>query len=380
MLSFPAPKLEHCEAPYAWVTEFQHENANTRPLFANNVPMLHSIHISREYLDLQAPWLYRLRFLVLDNRYSIPDALVILSGTPRLQELVVEDIVDPEIIPSHLVVSLGCLKSLELPNHTMRGIKLLNHVEIPIDCSLSIMPKNFYVRTSFDPEIPLLSVIDVLIQHVKRSLDARIVNDIDIEYVRRDQMSLNFHTSLPLRRLVCISVPLRRDSDAIVLEACIKRLCLLDLSGVVKLKFISNSRLPPCLGPFFSQFRSVEVISTDLSTLSHLARLQKKFINEAKKKAAIIFPALKIIDLSICSSSQSIYSVNRLISTFLQFRVREGHPITTLDMSNYFPFDIPPDFHALLAVKGLHVLYRLSEAEGIAKYTYEGAAPRNAEV
>ncbi len=345
LLTFPAPKLEHCEAPYVWVAAESQNKDDPVPLFADHVPMLHSIYICREYLDLQAPWLCRLRSLVLDDSYSIIDALTVLSATRRLQDLVIEDISDGDITGSHPTVFLGCLKSLELHNHTMPGIKLLNHIEIPIDCSLTIKPNKFYSSISFSDHVqPFVSMMGILIQHAKRSLEARIVNEIDINYVRRDHMSLTFYTSLPLRRLVCISVPLRGNSDASVLESFLMKLLLLDFASVTKLKFTSNSRLHRYLGPFFSQFRSVDVISTDLSTLSHLARLQKKFIKEAKKKATIMFPTLEVIDLSICSSLQSISSVNRLISTFLQFRVREGHPITTLDMSNYFPFHTTPDF------------------------------------
>ncbi len=157
------------------------------------------------------------------------------------------------------------------------------------------------------------------------------------------------------------------------------KLLLLDFTSVTKLKFTSNSRLHRYLGPFFSQFRSVDVISTDLSTLSHLARLQKKFIKEAKKKATIMFPTLEVIDLSICSSLQSISSVNRLISTFLQFRVREGHPITTfghvklLSLPHHARF-----FMRFLAVKGLQVLYRLSKVEGMSNILMKKSTQGNA--
>ncbi len=72
-----------------------------------------------------------------------------------------------------------------------------------------------------------------------------------------------------------------------------------DFSSVTKLDFIANGRLNTFFGPFFSRLQSLERISVDLKTLSHLAHLQKQYIDKATNKPTVMFPILQTINLFI---------------------------------------------------------------------------------
>lgn len=87
MLCFPAPQLEHCVAPFGPAAGVQNEASSTEPLFANHVPKLRTVHLSRCLFNRKAPWLYYLHSMTFDGTYTVPDSLTILSTMPRLQEL-----------------------------------------------------------------------------------------------------------------------------------------------------------------------------------------------------------------------------------------------------------------------------------------------------
>ncbi len=60
-----------------------------------------------------------------------------------------------------------------------------------------------------------------------------------------------------------------------------------------------------------------------------------------------------------------------MLAAFLLWRLQEGYPISTLDMTNDFSpsLDFPPNLDALSRVKGLKVLYRLSALQEIVEHT-----------
>ncbi|KJA24760.1 hypothetical protein HYPSUDRAFT_38419 [Hypholoma sublateritium FD-334 SS-4] len=80
-----------------------------------------------------------------------------------------------------------------------------------------------------------------------------------------------------------------------------------------------------------------------------------------------MFPSLKTVILYPPSyhSRNISCSVFKDAEEFILLRLRIGHPITTLDVSNCSPFDDPPNLGALAYVKGLKVLYKRSSMIGI---------------
>ncbi len=177
-----------------------------------------------------------------------------------------------------------------------------------------------------------------------------------------------------MQRELGISIPLRGDSDGTFLEAFLKKLAPLDFTRVIKLKFNALcGQLNLCFALFFSRLPSVETLSVNVKALSHLTRLQRKYISKHAKQTRIIFPILKVIDITTIErlsywTRQNLFYINQATVELLLLRLREGHPITTLDMTHHHPFNSPSVLHSLAAVKGLEVLYKLRTVS--CKYNY----------
>lgn len=377
MLCFPAPQLEHYEATIAWAREeLEHYEATKAwprrddrdnkapiaPLFGNYAPMLRRFYLRDYLVDHRAPWVFHLHSIGLGSAYGVRDALAILSTAHNLQELKIEDIASREMETSIPIASLPQLKYLEYNGRSNQGAILLAHIDIPAGCSLTIRIDHFHDRTTITQEKPvILSFINIFARHVERFLQSHGFNHIDLDYAREKHISLIFHTALPIDRSFSIWIPLRGDSDSGLLEAFLRKITLLDLSSLTKLSFAADGRLNPCFGLFFSKLPAVETISVDIPTLFHLERLQRKYVS---KRPSVLFPVLKVIDIP----GRYFSCVSEAAAAFLLSRLREGYPITTLDMSNYSPRGAPPDLDMIAEVWGLKVLYRLSSVKGVVEY------------
>ncbi|KJA24803.1 hypothetical protein HYPSUDRAFT_38465 [Hypholoma sublateritium FD-334 SS-4] len=365
VLSFPAPQLEHCEAPFRHGVE--RVNDGPPPLFSNHAPMLRILNLRGFRLDQHASWLWHLHHIALVRAYSVPNALAVLSAALNLQELEIVDVFSGNLTTSLPIVSLPSLSYLKCDGDSKPVQMLLDHVEIPRRCSLAIRIHPFSDRERITEAKPhLLPIVDMFIRHARCSMKLNVSNSIDLDYAREDRISFMCRAARPAECFLGMSIPLYGDSDANLLEIFLRKLTFLDLESVTKLKFTADRRLNPCFGPLLGRLPSVEIISLNLRTLSLLAHFHKKYTTET----GVIFPVLKVIDISVYRYSLTrICFVNQIAGAFLLSRLREGYPITTFDMSNHFPLDAPPKLDALAEVSGLKVLYKLSEVEGIVEYT-----------
>ena len=368
MLNFPAPQLEYCELSFRPTNRDRDQDM---ALFADHAPMLRIFHFRGCAFDCRAPWLGHIHSIVLDRTYHILDALAVLSETHNLQELKIESISNFDMTTHLPILSLSHLKYLEYNGYSNRTAvaTLMDHIQIPVDCSLIIHTGNYINRTNLTEEkLSLLSIINKFTQHAEGTLKSGIFNHIDLVYDRKYAISFTCGSIPPSACQLSISIPLSEDSDASLLGMFLQKLVRLDFTSVTKLDFTANGRLNTCFGPLFSRLQSVERISVDLKALSHLAHLQKKYIDKATNKPVIVFPILQKINLSIHTyPSRSIFFVNPVAATFLLWRLNEGHPISMLDMSKQ-ALDLPPNLDALAEVKGLKVLYRLSALDEVVEY------------
>ncbi|KJA24800.1 hypothetical protein HYPSUDRAFT_200349 [Hypholoma sublateritium FD-334 SS-4] len=370
-MCLPAPQLEHCEAS-VHSQQGVAPISNSNPLFANHAPMLRSIYLKCLLVNRQAPWLGHLHSIVLDESYNVPNALAILSAAGSLQRLKIKNnIYDyPDVTASTFpIASLPHLKSLEYNGGNVPVIaELLDHIEIPVNCSLCIQITGCYDTTLANFRIP--SIINIFTRHAECALQTHIFDDIVFNYQRKSCISFACRATRPVPCSLRISLPLFDDADSNVLEIFSKRLIQLDLTSVKTLTFTADHQFPPWFGEFFSGLQSVETMHTDLQTLSHMARLQTKYASNTPKKPSILFPALKVIDIDDDRrSSQSTLSDNHAITALLLSRLHEGHPVATFGMPTHLPLHASTNLDALSELKGPAVLHNLSAMEDIVEYT-----------
>ncbi len=365
VMYLPAPELEHCEVPCRAIHRVCEKDKQTEPLFANHVPKLRTLHISSCSLDRKASWLCHLHSLVLDSSYNITAILGILAVTRSLQELKIDNnFYNSNMVASSHTIYLPHLHSVEYSGQPGLAIAIFSSVEMPMDCSLNI---RLHCLHDLDHLI-----VDIFIQHAKRTLQLNTFNHAYLDYNQKYAITWKCETS-SVQRVLGISLPLDRDSDANLLETFLKKLLPLDFTRITKLNFTANGRLNPYFGIFFSHLPSVEAIFTNLYTLSQLAHLQNRFIRKATNRPRFFFPILKVINIIPRDwwARERIYFINQIAAAYLLSRSQEGHPITTLDMARRWPLNINthPDLRTLAGVNGLKVLYRLAAVEGIVEHT-----------
>ena len=378
ILFTPAPQLEHFEAMYNWDDE--DPDAPITPLFGNDAPLLRSIYVNRDMINPRASWLSHLHSLILNDTYSLFDALALLSATSNLQTLKIVDINTNYTAASLPVISLPHLQDIQFcSNNSNSGITLLDHVKIPVGCSLAIHINGFANGTTHEYERPfIISTIDKFMRHSERSFQLNTFNRLDLGYKKMHHILLAFESDLPVERSLKIIVPLSGDSDTSVLKLFLAKIPQLGLTSITNLRFAAHGRFISHFGSFFNRLPSVDTISTDLQTLSHLADLDKSAIRKATEEPDIVFPKLRFVSLvAHFKGLQKTSFINQVTSGFLVSRVRAGFPITTFDMSHYPPLDTAPNFQVLGDVKGLTVLYRLTGVEGILEHAYGAKAEKN---
>ncbi len=132
----------------------------------------------------------------------------------------------------------------------------------------------------------------------------------------------------------------------------------------------AHGQLASTFGSLFSHLASVDTISSDFQTLSHLLDVHNSDNSELMDKPSIVFPLLKTVELfDHYVDPEEAYLVDQAIGAFLLSRSQAGIPITTLDMSQCELVDTPHDFGE---VHNLNVLYRSSGVERILEFTYGG--------
>ncbi len=328
MFSFPAPHMEEFTGP----TICNPFNP-PEPLFADHAPMLRSINASRCFLHMRSRWLSQLNSITLNGTYCLSDAYTVLSAACRLQELKIIDIPLGDTNAFRPIISLPHLQDLNyLSNCCNSGVTLLNNIEIPTSCSLTVHVTNFFDCKSLLYKTPFLfSVIDKFIQHAERSFKSYIFNCLDLgpSHPHKDHFFFQCNAAGPKKRQIRISIPLVPDPDGNILQMFFTKLRVLSFSSIRMVKFTAHTRLDSCFGSLFSCLSSLTMISTDLRTLSHLLNFQKEFTETAteKFKPSVFFPILRVINLYIYPGyPRSVFFVNQVAGAFLVSRWRAGFP------------------------------------------------------
>lgn len=368
-LCVSAPHLEVFEVSLTEETLGAAGGAPIFPIFAGQAPLLRRFRLDGYIITLQEPWLRHLHFIELNHRYGVPQILKILSATHDLQELVIEY---PESgastrLPS---VSLPRLKHLQYDGHPSTCARLMDHVVIPLGCSLaiSISHSNDRAKKAKIRE-QILRVVDIFVRHAKRYLEAHTIDTLFLDYIQRESISLQGETIFPAACALDISIPLTADRSSNLLEPFLSKLATLNFANITRLDISTDGSFDACFGPFFCCLPSVDTICVHSQTLKYLMMLQEYMLGT--KKRSIIFPSLKVIDLVIIDSFKIIhYQMSyvkqvRISMNFILSRIRNGHPVTTLDMSKHLALEATPNLDALAKVQDLRVLYKLLSSEAI---------------
>lgn len=377
-LTFPAPQLQtfYVTVRHAMRAEGNKE-AQAAPLFGGHAPMLRRFQLFGYVVDHRAPWLRHLHFISLDDAYNIRDALVVLSATHRLQELMIKEISHsntPSCLP---MVSLPHLKSLKYEGHPQLCTTFLDHVEIPLYCSLSISVADIYEdQDSSVTQQQILSAVGTFNRYARRFPQSNIFQTIHLNYEAPFSITLKGETSSPVECLYSIYIVMFDHHASNGPAMFFNKLALLDFSSTTKLYFSTEGPLGHFFAAFFSCLPSLDTIYVDAKSLHYLMALQKYI--QTTDETTIIFPHLKVVEFAISTFLNAGYQAEDQVETAVKYvlsRARSGFPISVLDMTKNSPLADPPNLDALAEVKGLTVLYKRSYVTGIFELTCGSGDP-----
>ncbi len=144
VLNFPVPQLDQCELSFRPSIQSIDQDV---PLFANHAPRLRIFILRGCPFNRHAPWLCNLRSVVLDSEYRVIDALEVLSEMHSPRQLIIVGISHINMTTPLPIVSLSRLKHLKCNYFSDRAAValLLDHIQIPVDCSVEIR-NSYYIN------------------------------------------------------------------------------------------------------------------------------------------------------------------------------------------------------------------------------------------
>ena len=359
ILRLPAPVLETFDVTFDCMGPVTVPDYYTliSPPFSGYAPMLRRFKFPLSIINEHVPWLNHLHSIELNGVYSVRLTLAILSSTPCLQELKIghlrplEDISTP--IPT---ASLANLKFLEYTGHPREGATLLDHIEIPSDCSIHVAHP--YEELSYDSTAEQChSIITTYFRYAQRRLRSLLpgVITLNINAPHGIIVKIAAKSEIPADDLLRVSIPLRKRGNSRVPFTILETLDLPEFSCLTKLKlrYVGNAS-PVAIGKFLGFFTSLRTIKASGETFRSLTALQNDM--NAAKKQIVLFPLLEAIELNGYPGSFGSLPTNQA-AMFILSRAQNGHRISTLHLP-YYTRLFAQDLDKLVKAQGLQVLYK----------------------
>ncbi len=138
-LYLPAPNLQTFDVTL-YEGDYPDKNVDA-PLISNDTPMLREFYSRKFRFSFDAPWLRHLHSLHIDIELTIHEILMIAKAAPRLKDLEIRQVVLGEVTPSTPslpIISLPDLSYLSLFTEVVVGATLIDHLELPLGCGMTI--------------------------------------------------------------------------------------------------------------------------------------------------------------------------------------------------------------------------------------------------
>ncbi len=152
------------------------------------------------------------------------------------------------------------------------------------------------------------------------------------------------------------SIPMRDSEPRRLPSTNLTSIVLPELSCVTELEFFTLGSLNPTSRSFFGCFTSVKTLQAGKKTLRNLMQLQYDI--NATDNEFIIFPLLETLSLDDSWLGSHNSTINDETIEFIVWRIKAGHPITTLGFINQVSLIVAQDLEALSKSEGFVEGYR----------------------
>lgn len=319
----PAPQLEMFDVDFG--IDSLEASLPSAPLFSDHAPSLHTFK-GYSFWNVRAPWLRQLRCMDIDKPYTVYQTLVALQTATNLEYLRIDRLAklrDPTLpFPN---VHLPKLARFDLAAHFLKGVEILDHLEIPPGCSMTYCPYNLnrrqFAQHRMNPMIHALS------KAARRYFEAHTATTLELCI---GNQSLHFH---------------HRDKHRIFFIWITSDNGLL-MPRHATTTFLANFALPQFaqvtslllrfpaiavvheMAAFLACFHAVTILTTGQSEIYQLMRIQDA-LESQNGAPTLLFPSLNTVNLPQAEFMWYSEPASKLTATyqFVAARREAGHEV-----------------------------------------------------
>ena len=372
-LYLPAPNLQTFDLDFSegdLSSEDADEECMDLPLFCHDAPMLREFYARVLRFDFGAPWLQHLHLLHIDIEITVNEILTILEAAPRLRELIICQAELGEVAPSLPTISLPDLSHMVLFASFVGGATLLDHLELPLGCTMKIHLTNGVGdqdqdRTSEDLCRFRMQTVSRLARNIFRVYTPQKL----LLNFSPDMLALEDHTQDDRRFEFHISYYGNRAPTLYTRMSFLEGFTLSELSQVTDFRLEVSIDLPETIfSSFIACLSSVTLLEAPAKTLVYLVELQDRLSKQLADRPIVVLPRVQTVRLN--HSAITYFAGDQaqgVLMEYLRARVRDGCPIGTLDLTECNS-DALPRVDFLEEMTGLKVLWKRWGVKDISEY------------
>ncbi len=346
-LYLPAPNLQTFDIDFSkgdLSSEDVGEEYKDTPLFCHDAPMLREFYAKELRFDFSAPWLQHLYLLHIDIKATINEILTILEATPFLRKLTIfaYKLRDSEVTPTPSLptISLPDLSCLILRASFIGGATLLDHLELPLGCTTKIYLRNEKDRISEESCHFCVQMVSRLARNIFRvytpqklllecSPDRLVfeVEDPTKHLGRCFEFEILHYDNRPPSMLYTTTT-----------TVFLEWFTLSELSQVTEFRLENLIDLPDTIfSSFIACLPSVTLLEAPAKMLVYLVEFQDRLSKQLADRPIVIFPLVQTVRLD--HSTFTYFAgdqggLAKIIMKYLLARIKDGCPISTLDLTN----------------------------------------------
>ncbi|KJA26695.1 hypothetical protein HYPSUDRAFT_36423 [Hypholoma sublateritium FD-334 SS-4] len=287
----PAPRLEMFDVDFG--IDSLEASRPYAPLFGDRAPSLHTFR-GYSFWDVKAPWLQQLRRMDIDQPFNVYQTLVALQTTANLEILQIDRLSklrDPT--PPFPNVHLPQLTRLDLAAHFLKCVEILDHLEIPPNCSLTYCPRDLNRRQFAQHR--MTPMINALSKAARRHFKA--ITGTVLELCIGSQSLHFYHREKGRIFFIWITCDNGILMPRHATTTFLADFALPEFAQITSLLL----RLPATavvheMATFLACFPAVTILSTGQSEINQLLHIQD-MLESQNGAPTLIFPSLKIVNL-----------------------------------------------------------------------------------
>ncbi|KDR79595.1 hypothetical protein GALMADRAFT_137393 [Galerina marginata CBS 339.88] len=346
----PAPQLRVFDVDLYGTQNRASSTPSFNLLFANNAPLLHTLHVANIKFNPRAPWVTGIRLIHIGPPFTLLEMLSAFKMMPNLETIRIEQVQRPrpdkEEVDHRQCVNLPNLSQIQLYCDFKSTVTLLENITYARGCFLKLTSGNWkqgpfrplskFALDYFTARVP--TSLSLSVSHYRFSFKDRTENRSPFESF---SVSVWFD-DLPLPTLATANIIAGFTFPAPVFHF-VTQLYLTSL----------NCSPSEAVHLFFRSLPAVTTLITNEQVIGNFFGLQKGTPD-------ILLPLIEVVKLD----TLDFRATSGYLFQFLVARRESGHPILVLDLRDANP-DLARSLTYLADFTGMQVLWKRRESTAL---------------